>query len=148
MPEGLNGNQIEGKRSLNEVETIALLVKNGAKNIEIFEPHIPILCVLEEKIRGDNGPFKKTRLDRRPSFAVITNPEKLDFDDPIIDDITSDSVVRLVYRLKNDGDDVNLYTIDQDSNKIILVGIENKYKDYHVKKENLFTIPEGLIPNL
>src|SRR5580693_4363483 len=84
--EGQNISSPEIKKSLNELETVNFLLGNGAKRLEVFQPHVPALYVFEDMIRGDDGPFRRLSADKRPSLALVHDPIELDFNSPLEND--------------------------------------------------------------
>lgn len=136
------------KRSMTADETIAFLRERGAKPLEDWQPHQPILYVLEERLRKDVGPFNKFSKDMRPSVVRVDDPSKIHFEDPLTDEATPD---RAVYELENDGGQVDYYAIDSKTQEITLVKTSSRIKNrtttpYHVVKEALFMAADELFP--
>jgi len=120
--------------SMNEAGTLNLVKKKGLQPVETFVPHQPLIYVLEEAIRGEDGPLAKDYpKEIRPSLAVINDPIHINFSLPFKDD------TRTVYDLKNEGGDVDFYAINPKTGELVFVGRENKDKIYYVRKETLFT---------
>jgi hypothetical protein len=140
--EGPRANSPEVKRSLNEPGTVNFLLEKGVKRLEVFKPNTPLFYVFEDKTRGDRGPFRFYPADQRPSLAVVHAPVKLDFNSPLERD--EDKVV--IYKLYNEGGNVDLYAIDPITHQLRLVIAENKYKAYEVRKDLLFEAQDGVVP--
>jgi hypothetical protein len=121
---------------------VNFLLGKGTKRLTTFLPNTPILYVFEDMYRGDEGPFRNFPPDKRPSLAVVHDPINLDFDSPVPDEEESG---RVVYELENHGGRVDLYAINPTTHELILVGTENKTKKYHVRKDRIFEMMEGLM---
>jgi hypothetical protein len=133
--------EVQEKRSMTEAETIAFLQEQGVKPLENFTAHQPLLYVLEERIRKDNGPLKDLPKDKRPSVARVSDPFKIHFDNPLVDEGEPE---RVVYALDNPGGQVDYYAINPITKEIEIVKTTiGRIKDatstpYHVRKEGLF----------
>ncbi len=128
---------------MTETETLQFLQGQGIKPLEKFEEGKPLLVVLEDMYRGDDGPFSRFPPSQRPSVARIDNPRALDFNLPLVDEETPG---RTVYHLANTGGQVDMFAIDPHTGKTALVISESKNKNYSVRKENLFEANDELFP--
>ena len=71
------------KKSLNLQETIDFLANKGIQPLAVFKPGEPILYVLEEMVRADDGPFKWLPAADRPNVVRMDSPEGLNLDKPL-----------------------------------------------------------------
>lgn len=137
---------------MNAEETVAFLREHGIQPLPLdnWQPHEPLLYVIEERLRGENGPLMKNFKDKRliPSVARVDDPARLHLEKPLTDEETPD---RVVYELENDGGQVDYFAIDPKTKQIINVKTSARIKNatttpYHVVKEALFMRADELFP--
>ncbi len=135
-------------KSMTEAETIAFLEENGVEPLgDDWQPGQTILYVLEEAIRGDDGPYRYLPREGRPSIARLDSPTALDFNDRRD---TGDN--RVVYPLLNEtGGRVDFYAIDPETKKVrfMLIPIPMVRKEdrpFHVRREALFKANDSVFP--
>jgi hypothetical protein len=125
---------------MTEVETLAFLEQYGVMPIgDEWQPHTPVLYVLEEVVRGDAGPFKSEPLHLRPSIVRMADPATIDFDRPDV------QASRVTYKLSNVGR-ADYYVIDSTTQKPLLVRSSETAREYDVREEGLFKTMDDLFP--
>jgi len=132
-------------RSMTEAETRAFLQERNIQPLHDWQPHQPLLYVLEERLRGDDGRFNDLPPERRPSIVRIDDPTNIRFDQPI-----EDMPDRVVYGLENEGGQSDYFAIDPLTQQIVLVktskGRIKTNRPYHVVKGGLFMPSDELFP--
>ena len=130
------------KKSLNLQETIDFLANKGIQPLAVFNPCEPILYVLEEMVRADDGPFKWLPAADRPNVVRMDSPEGLNLDKPL----NTEDPNRIVYVLKNKFGKADFYSIDRETGIPKFVATESKLKAYQVRKELLYSPNDELFP--
>lgn len=134
--------------SMGEMETLAYLQMHGVERLrsEAWQPHQPVLYVLEEFVRVDNGPLGNIPRNLRPSIVRVDDPAKIDFANPITE--TGDGLPdRTIYKLQNKGGRIDYYAIPKDGGLPIWVRGSNRVRpSYNVRKEELFVVNNDLFP--
>ena len=136
------------KKSMTEAETMIFLNKNHMKPLSTWMPGQPLLYVLEEIIRGNDGPFAAMGIppEARPSIARLNAPTGIDFRNEMGD------LSRRVYPLLNeDGERIDYYALDSETGAITCMllpsfSVRGQYNPYHVRKEGLFEANDDLFP--
>jgi hypothetical protein len=129
--------------TMNEAETLEFLKKIGVEHLgKSWHFGQPVLYVLEEAIRVENGPYYKMQKDQRPTIAILYSPKDIDFKNPDKEE------GREIYRLKNDGL-VNYYVIDKKTEKPLLVKTTPySNKDYFVRENTIFKVKDDIFPKI
>ncbi len=142
---------IPDSRSMTELETFSFLKEKGIRPLEGWHLGMPVLYILEEVIRGDEGPFGDIPSEFRPSIARVDSPTALDFSKPMKDDDDD----RVVYPLLNEtGGQVDFYAIDHKTKEISFMliprlpeySIRTARSPFHVRREALFHTDDSLFP--
>lgn len=147
IPNNKSAENIPEEKSMSEAETLLFLKENNIEPLTNWQPGQPLLYVLEEVIRGDDGPYGYLPKEGRPSIARLDSPTSLDFDDRRD---TGDN--RVVYPLLNEtGGRVDFYAIDPETKKVRFMLIprpmaRGKDKPFHVRKETLFKADDVVFP--
>jgi hypothetical protein len=137
------------KFSMTESETIQFLEENGVQKLTNWHPGQPLLYVLEEHVKADDGPFGHLPKHARPSIARLDSPTALDFNEVSIEEN------RIVYPLLNEtGGAVTFYAIDPITKTVSFVilpkvpseSIRAVDTPFHVRKETLYEANDELFP--
>ncbi len=137
------------KISMSESETILFLEDRGVQKLTSWHPGQPLLYVLEEHVRRDDGPFGHLPKHARPSIARLDSPTALDFNEVSIEGN------RIVYPLLNEtGGAVTFYAIDPVTKAVTFVvlpkvpgeSIRTVDTPFHVRKKTLYEANDELFP--
>jgi len=130
------------RKGLTEQETINFLKSRGIEPLGEFKPGEPLLYVLEEMVRADDGPFKWLPASERPNVVRMDSPEGLNLDKPL----NTEDPNRIVYVLKNKFGKADFYTINSQTGIPKFVATESKLKAYQVRKNLLYSPNDELFP--
>jgi hypothetical protein len=141
----------QNPESLTGAETLELFRARGLQPMAEFKPGQPLIYVLEDFYRGDDGPFGRLGRNNRPSFAYITNPVHLGPVRPGAFTGTGSTVGqrfggRVIRDLLNQRSPVDLYAINRENGEMIFVRRERKSAEYQVVPENIFIADESRLP--
>ena len=134
---------------MSELETISFLEENGVKKLTAWHPGQPLLYILEEHVKADDGPFGDLPRHARPSIARLDSPTALDFHEVLAEGD------RIVYPLLNEtGGAVTFYAIDPETEAVSFVilpkipeeSIRTTDTPFHVRKETLYEATDELFP--
>jgi hypothetical protein len=148
QPVSIVENGIE-KISMTESETIEFLEEKGVQKLTSWHPGQPLLYVLEEHVKQDDGPFGHLPRHARPSIARLDSPTALDFNEVMGEGD------RIVYPLLNEtGGAVTFYAIDPITKAVSFVilpkvpgeSIRTVDTPFHVRKETLYEATDELFP--
>lgn len=137
------------EKSMTEEQTHSFLKEKGIVPLHDWQPGQPLLYVLEEFTRQDDGPYEKMPVDKRPSIARLDSPTflNLEHEREGKDDIKG----RIVYPLANEaGGQIDYYAINPKTKRPEVVLTRNTVVNpghaYNVRKENLFSAADGVFP--
>jgi hypothetical protein len=138
----------EHKVSLNEPETLAYLIERGVQPLKVWEKEKPFLYVMEDVVRGDDGPFQMLATQDRPSIARVNGPTDINFDKPVVSD---DQPNRVGYHMSNPGSQIDYFAIDGLTRnpqwvRTTFRDTRNSNFRYVVRKEYLFETDNTLFP--
>ena len=139
------------KRSLNSAETLSFLSENNVKPLGEWKQGSPVLYVLEEFYRGDDGHYMMFPPHLRPSIVRLDAPDAIDLDNPHTETEIPGLIGRVSYKLVNKGGRVDYFAIDQTTKKPILVKTSHRDNEatdfaYNVTKEGLFETNDRIFP--
>lgn len=130
--------------AMNEEQTLQFLREHGVKPLTRWLPRQPLLYVLEEQTRSDEGPYGDRPKEQRPSIVRLDEPTAIHFDAPHHD---VEDPGRVVYKLETDGGRIDYYAIDaKTKTPVLLWSRDTKTKNYNVRAEGLFSASDELFP--